>query len=169
MARIDVSLRMHEQSEHAAALLKKQGFRLTNKPDMSIPVLPEDITSIGDEDLMDLFVELTAWNDYISVQVACAQIDERAAQRVLDYAEATALAGAHGGSSADRVAVSKAKVAIDPEVRRIREDLDEKYAYRKLVETLAGNVERDAALVSRELTRRTSGVTPARRAQRWSS
>lgn len=167
----DLTLILHQESEHAAAALKKQGLRLFVRPEDSIPYLPEEITSLDDDELMNLFMGLTAWCDYISVQVSCAQIDERAAQRVLDYAESTAMIAGWGGTSAERVAVAKARMTTDPSVVALREDLDTKHAYRKLVETLALNIERDAALVSRELTRRTAGIssTPTRRSTRWQS
>lgn len=161
---------MGESSRKAAATIAGQGFNTPNKPKYDIPSLPQDITSLGDEELMDLFVSLTGWLDYIAVQVAMAQVDERAAQRSLDIAEASATAANWTGGRDDRVSIAKAKVATDVTVVRSREELDERHAYRKLAEALASNVERDAALVSRELTRRTSGGTPiTRRASRWSS
>lgn len=160
---------MGDSSRRAASVISGQGFNTPPKPRYDIPSLPQDITGLGDEDLMDLFVSLTAWMDFIAVQVAMAQVDERASQRDLDIAEASATAANWTGGRDDRVAIAKAKVATDAVVVRCRNDLDERHAYRKLVEALASNVERDAALVSRELTRRTSGGTPVtRRSSRWS-
>lgn len=165
-----VNLRMHGESEATAMIIKDQGLRVAVKPMEDMPRLPQDITSIDDETLMDLFVSLTTWNDYLSVQVACAQIDERAAQRTMDFAENSSLINGWKGGSQDRVAIAKANVAVDPEVHKLRKDLDEKHAYRKLIEVMSNNVERDASLVSRELTRRTSGAAaPNRRATRWST
>jgi hypothetical protein len=160
MARgVDITLRMSEASEKAAAELKKQGLRIPNQPEDRLPRLPEDITSIHDEELMVLFGSVTSWLDYVSVQVACAEVDERASQRILDQAEASALIGSYKGPAA----------VLDPEVIRIKEELADNMAYRKLIQTLASNLERDAALVSRELTRRTAGIssTPSRRASRY--
>lgn len=164
----EVSLRMSEASETAAATLKGQGFRVATKPLVDkIPSLPRDITSLVDESLMELFVNITSWVDYLSVQVSLAQIDERAAQRALDLAEATAMADGWSGGRDARVALAKAKLATDPKVVALSEDLDDKHAYRKLIETLANNLDRDAAVVSRELTRRTSTPTPTRRAGKF--
>ena len=154
----------------AASRLARQGLSLPPRPEIEIPNLPRDITELSDEQLMDLFVELTTWNDYISTQVAAAQVDERAAQRLLDVTEANATAANWSGGKDDRVAITKAKVATDSSVAASRDALAERHAYRKLVEALGFNVERDAALVSRELTRRTSGSTPTvRRSSRWST
>lgn len=170
MARgVDITLRMSESSEKAAAELKKQGLRIPNQPEDRLPRLPEDITSIHDEDLMVLFGSVTSWLDYVSVQVACAEIDERASQRVLDQAEASALIGSYKGPASDRITMAKAAAVLDPEVVRIKTELADNMAYRKLIQTLASNLERDAALVSRELTRRTAGIssTPSKRASRY--
>lgn len=147
--------------------LTNSGLALPSKPKYDIPKLPRDITDLPDEDLMDLFVTLTAWSDFLSSQFAVAAIDEREAQRLLDTAEAKAMIGGWKGGSGDRVAIAKANIAVDPSVTAYREDLDTKHAYRKLVETLTQNVERDSALVSRELTRRTAGDNFKTRGRRF--
>ena len=123
---------------------------------------------LDDDALMALFSELTAWSDYVSAQSAIAQIDERSAQRQLDLAEAMATGKHWSGASGERVAVMKKKVAEDPEVVQALDLLDERHAYRKLIEVLVANTERNAALVSRELTRRTASAhTNTRRRDRF--
>ncbi len=160
---------MAEHSEKAAAELAKQGLRIPNQPEDRLPRLPADITSIHDEELMVLFGAVTSWLDYVSVQVACAEIDERASQSLLDQAEASAVLSSYKGPQADRITMAKANAALDPEVIRLKGELAENMGYRKLIQTLAQNLERDAALVSRELTRRTAGIssTPTKRASRY--
>jgi hypothetical protein len=160
-------LRTAEESAHALAELRKQGLGTPDKPDSEIPQVPEGLTEIGDEQLMEHFAEMTAWSGYLAVQVACAQIDERTVDRVLELAEAQALISNWGGGSGDRVTVAKAQRSLDPYVQHQRERQAETHAYRKLVEVLAANVDRDAALISRELTRRTSTAPVNRRAERW--
>ena len=147
-----------------------QGVNLPLNPGGDIPPLPKDVTSLSEESLMELFVSLTGWSDYASTQAVFAQIDERDAQRNLDMAEASATSTNWTGGRDDRVAIAKAKVASDPGVVAAREVLDARHAYRKLVEVVASNLERDASVVSREITRRTSGASGlARRASRWST
>ena len=119
---VDLTLRMAESSEKAAALLKKQELRMPIRPEDRLPILPEDITSLHDENLMDLFVKFTSWVDYVSVQVACAQIDERASQRTVDLAEANALIAGWTGGREDRIAIARAKQAADPEVIRLYDE-----------------------------------------------
>jgi hypothetical protein len=143
-------------SDIAVAALAKKGFRLARKPDFEIPELPTDITDLGDDSLMELFVVLTSWTDHISSQLAIASINEREAERSVSTAESQAMLNNWKGGSGDRVAIAKAQIAADPLVQELVRTLDERYAFRKLVDTLYQSVERDAALVSRELTRRTS-------------
>lgn len=166
---VDLTLRMSEASEQAHAKLLKQQLRLPEQPDYEIPGLPEDITELDDQMLMALFTLLTSWADYVTGQLACAQIDERSIQKSLDISEATALLGGWKGGSDARVAIAKAAVATDPEVLRLRDGLDEAHAYRKLIEVLSNNLERDAALVSREITRRSAAEPRRARANRWSN
>jgi hypothetical protein len=136
--------------------LNSLGVTLSAKPDFPIPLLPREITELDDEGLMDLFVQFTQWNDHLSGARAVAVINEREAQRFLDTVEAQAMLLNWAGTKGDRVAVAKASIAADPKVLELKEDLDTKYAFRKILETRAENVERDSQVVSRELTRRTS-------------
>jgi hypothetical protein len=155
-------------STHALDALSKKGFSIPNKPNFALPELPRDITELQDEDLMELFVFLTSWTDYVAPQVAVAAIDEREAERDVSIIEANAMVANWKGGSGDRVAIAKANILLDTNVIKAKQELDEKHAYRKLVETLLQNLERDAALVSRELTRRTSDSGVKQRSRRYS-
>lgn len=161
-----MSLRAGKASTRALLVLSEQGLSPNAKPDYAIPALPRDLTEVGDEGLMVLYSELTAYADFIGVQVSCAQVDERSLEKELSSLENIKMLKSDGKSE-NRVTFARAQVAIDPEVVAIKEQLDEAHAYRKLIESLAANLERDANLVSRELTRRTSSV--ARRSSRWSA
>lgn len=136
--------------------LSELGITLSAKPDFEIPQLPRDITELDDEGLMDLFVQFTQWNDHLSGARAIAVINEREAERSVEAKEAAAMVNNWQGGKGDRVAVVKAMIVTDPQVESLKHDLDIKYAFRKLLETRAENVERDSQVVSRELTRRTS-------------
>lgn len=136
--------------------LSELGITLSAKPDFEIPQLPRDITELDDEGLMDLFVQFTQWNDHLSGARAIAVINEREAERLVEAKEAAAMVSNWQGGKGDRVAVVKAMIVTDPQVEALKHDLDIKYAFRKLLETRAENVERDSQVVSRELTRRTS-------------
>jgi len=153
-------------SKQVVEALTELGFALTPKPEESIPPLPRDITDLDDDGLMDLFVQLTQWNDHLAGALAISIINEREAQRAVDKYEAEGMLKGWTGGKNDRVALAKATIAATDEMQELIHDLDIKYAFRKLLETKTLNVERDSSVVSRELTRRTSGGDGLRSRQR---
>lgn len=161
-----MSLRTGKASTRALESLKTQGLSPADKPGFDLPSLPRDLTQISDEDLMVLYSEFTAYADFIGVQVSCAQVDERSLEKELTSMENVKMLSSEGKSE-NRVTFARAQVAVDPEIVSIKQQVDEAHAYRKLIESLASNLERDSNLVSRELTRRTASV--ARRSSRWSA
>lgn len=141
-----------------SALDKFSGWGLTfSKPSDEQVVLPPDITVVSSEELGGLFTRLTAWTDYITSQLVMAQLDERSAQKTLDYNENIMLVRRMGAQvKGERVTTVKAQIAVDDKIVDLGNVYEEKYAYRKLVEMLKENHERDLQLVSREITRRSS-------------
>jgi hypothetical protein len=139
-----------------SSLRKFEGWGLTFKrPEGEPPTLPTDITDVTSEQLGELFTKLTAWTDYINSQLATAQLDERAALKKKEFTENTMLIKRMGSQvKGERITAIKAEVSINPEILELDNDYEEKYAYRKLVEMLMNNHERDLQLVSREITRR---------------
>jgi hypothetical protein len=128
-----------------------------NKPNLEQVELPTDITILSSEQLAEKFTVLTAWADYIASQLAVAIIEERDALRRHDLAENRLLVQRMGNAArGERITLVKAQVSIDDKVVELANTYEEKYAYRKLVEMLLNNHERDLTLVSREITRRTN-------------
>lgn len=137
--------------------LENQGLRLNTSMKMETPKLPTDLTEIDDETLMELFAKLTAYNNFLATQLACAFIDERNAEKDLEQEESISfLKHYNGKATKDTMSLIKAKVAVEPVVKQLKEVHLGRYNYRKLVEVMVDNVQRDTALVSRELTRRNS-------------
>jgi hypothetical protein len=158
---------MSEGNVRANTRFLNRGLKLPQKPEIDIPSLPLDITEIDDEELMNLFVTFTSWSDYLGGQTAMAVIDEREADRLVAVAEAKSIVSSWTGKSSDRVSIAKAQRMSDPTVVALQEQLDEHYAYRKLVEVLSTNVERDSSVISRELTRRTAGDNYRTRSRKY--
>jgi hypothetical protein len=154
---------MRSVSRAAAQLLAKQGLPLNDRPEDGAPDIPTDITSLADAELMTLFSRLVGWTDYASTQLAVAQVDERAAQRRVDARVNELMSQASSGRTGDRITILKAAIAVDASVVELEDIVEGVHAYRKLVEALAANFERDAALASRELTRRTNSVPQTRK------
>lgn len=127
------------------------------KPEDEQVTLPSDITDVSSEELGLLFTRLTAWTDYISSQLAMAQLEERSAQKSMDYQENLMLVRRMGAQvKGERITKVKAEISVDDKIVSLSNLYEEKYAYRKLVEMLKENHERDLQLVSREITRRSN-------------
>lgn len=140
------------------AVKKFEEWNLTfTRPEGEQVTLPSDITEISSEALGHLFTKLTAWTDYIASQVTIAQLDERAALKKKEQLENTLMFKRMGAQAkGERVTAIKAEIAAMQDVVDLDNDYEQKYAYRKLVEMLLNNHERDLALVSREITRRSN-------------
>lgn len=137
-------------------ILVEKGMNVP-KPSYDLIVLPPDITLLSSEQLAEMFTILTGWADYTASQLAQAQIAERAAQRALDLKVNRLMVEKMGSATkGDKVTLIKAQIAIDDDVVRLEDALEAKHAYRKMVEMMLSNQERDITLVSREITRRTA-------------
>lgn len=164
MSRLDLNA---GHSEEYIDKLSKQGLVINKSVTLDLPQLPADISSVSDGELMALFSQITAFTNFLNTQLSCAEIDERRAEKNLGAVEDHAMIREHSGKAAkDTVTFLKTKIAADPEVMKAREDYESKYAYRKLIDSMADNASRDAMLVSRELTRRTAGSNANTRGQR---
>lgn len=150
----------------AVSKLNELGLSI-RRPTMDVGDLPSDITMLSSEQLGEKFTVLTAWADYAATQLAVAQVEERSAQKKLDYLQNKLLVQKMGAAAkGDRITLVKAQIAVDQDVLDLELDYEEKYAYRKLVEMMLSNYERDIALVSRELTRRSNDLRSTRK--EWS-
>lgn len=147
--------RVSPVGQRAKSLLQNQGFGFPPAPEETVE-LPPDVSEVDGKELMLLLATFTAWADYAGAQVGLSVIAEREMERMLDIAEATAWKSMAKSS----VTESKAMLALDESVIHAKECLDEAHAYRRLVTDLAARYERDAAVLSRELTRRTSESSP---------
>lgn len=145
-----------ELSSYIVEQLDQQGIAIPKEASIDRPELPEDITQIGDEDLMVLYTQFIAYSDFLNTQLSCAIIDEKELERQIGVAEATTMVTQSSTSKATVTAI-KAGMELEPEVRDLKIQHLQKYAYRKMLETIANNTERHSAVCSRELTRRTSG------------
>lgn len=165
---MSIKLKVPAHAVNALEELKSQGLSITQEADLDTPRLPDDITELEDEELMRLFTKLIAYIDFLSTQVALAQIDERESERHLNLVEAEVTASLPVAKG-DKVSVIKAQAAADPSVVEAAESYSSAYSYRKIIESMLDNYERDAMLVSRELTRRTAGDTYKSRSRKFTT
>lgn len=163
------ALRTGPASRTAATQLDQQGIRVltgtwSRQPQDEPPDLPRDLPGLPDDELMDLFSQVNQWRKYLRLQLAMAEADESSAAAQERNAEAIALAK----SGARTVAEMKAIARDDASYAAAAALHAETYSYRKLVSALFENVDSDAFLLSRELTRRTAEAPRDRRAsRRW--
>lgn len=146
-----------EESSLTLDALKSQGFLIERETFIDTPKIPSDITDLGEEDLMALFTHLTSYLTFVNTQLACAEIDELNAKKKLDYEQGILTLSLTSGDNAEKITTARLKVATDPNIKELEAEYTKRTSYTKLVSMMYDNVNKDLALVSRELTRRTSG------------
>jgi hypothetical protein len=127
------------------------GVLLPSEPPEPIPAVPIDLAELADPHLMRLFSLYVAWNDYLDVLRVEAEVEEGNAEADLKLLEATSMAG---WGPKDKVTFARAERDTDPEIVIARQRVTTAWSRRKVLMVLCGNMERDASLLSRELSRR---------------
>jgi len=147
------------------AVKKMADQNISMWPDQSDqPKMPKDISVLDSDELSALFTELTAWSNFVAGQLAAAQVDEHVLNKKKDSLEARLFLDKDTTKvKGERVTLIKAQLAADSRVEDLENQLTHAYAYRKMVEVVANNFERDVALVSREITRRTNDIRMSRK------
>jgi hypothetical protein len=149
-------LNLGPDSMQAVSILNDQGIALWPEQDIRIQ-MPKDISSLHTDQLSELFSNLTAWVNYTAGQLAAAQVDERSLEKRRDLLEAKLFVHKDmHKTKGDSVTLIKAQILNDPKIVELEEQLLQVYAYRKMLEVVYNNFERDIALVSREITRRSA-------------
>jgi hypothetical protein len=116
---------------------------------------------------MNLLTKFTAYQSHLSGQLAEAEIDEHAAESMLEVEKARHLAKGWTGESTSRVAVQKANATMDPKIRQLSDELDVIKARRKLLGIMVDTQSRGASVVSREISRRIGREGHERRVDRF--
>lgn len=150
-----MTLNLRDTSAWAIRKVNLQGLVIPETPAFEQPQLPADITSVHASELMQLFSEFISWLDYIEVQLAAAQIDEKHEENILEEMQA----GLQIDNSGEKtVTLVKAKVFKDEDFQDQREKVLKAYSYRRVIETIFNRLDRGRFLVSREVTRRSYGT-----------
>ena len=96
--------------------ISMKGLGFAKKPNYEIPSLPRDITELDDPALMDLFVQLSQWNDYASGLYAVACVNEREAESALETAQAIGRISGWTGAKGETATKVKAAAAASPDI-----------------------------------------------------
>jgi hypothetical protein len=147
----------NDTSKYVLDTLDQQGLGIERETFIPRPSLPADITELDDEDLMRLYTHFSSYSDFVNTQLSCAIVDEKELERQVDYKESMSMLKLQSENPKTTVTALKAMVDSNDTIRALKQDHLNKYAYRKMLETMANNCERSSSVCSRELTRRTSG------------
>lgn len=164
---MDVTAKLSERRLAVRTELRKKGLRLPGRPRYPLPKLPVNLTDIAYEDVMVLLVKFTRYQDHLAGLLLLNEIEEADASTMVEVSKARHLVHAWTGASGDRVTVAKAEAVIDPIVREYEEAMITAKAKRKGYSVLVESLARDAAVVSREITRRGGGLPAERRSSRF--
>lgn len=110
-------------------------------------------------------MKFTRWADYSGGQLAVADVDEAFAVEYIDKLKAMGLVQTYGEKGG--VTRARAEKRLDPVYEEAMQEKLNAYARRKLIAARHEAFERDAAQVSRELTRRTEREPSVRRTARY--
>lgn len=157
-------IRTQERARERAQL---KGMTIPEKPKGTSPQIDEDddYGEWNDHEVIAEMQTFTRWADYLNVQLALAEATEATAVRIARRIRDLKMLSIEAGRG--EVMRAKADAALSAEVVEAEEEEAQAKAYRKLMQSLYENLERDAALFSRELTRRVGRAGPERRADRW--
>ena len=116
---------------------------------------------------MALYSQMVAWVIYSKAEVVQAEVIEEYKLSALKQTEAFTLISQWDiTKKGDTVTMAKARRDVDTEVVICGTNHREARAYRKMVDTVFDRCERNANVLSRELSRRIS-LTPVERRLQW--
>ena len=139
---------------YAERVAASYGFTRPDTPSVHAPEVPLDLGELTADEMMNLFAEFSAWAGYAAVKVAEAEAFEEDAEGDLKVAEARFIINETEGGE-EKVTVARSRRDSDPQIVKLRKELRRRRAVRKMLTTYFSNYERSAAVLSRELTRRT--------------
>jgi hypothetical protein len=134
--------------------LVQQGYGPSTSFNDSVPRLPQDLTEVSDQDLMSLFQSFVEYNNFMLLQLSCARVDEETSLKSLEKAQAKILVEAPKGET---VAKTKAKMVLDTGLELMDSDYQVRHNYHEILKSMQAGVSESTKVVSREITRRTSG------------
>lgn len=139
-------------------------FSLPNRPEGTVPELPNFLDEMPENILMDTYTLFMSWVSYAKAELVMAEIAEERAANDLKVTESLTLIGQWDEKSkGDTVTLAKARRDVSPDVVQAQSKYSEQRAYRKLVESVFERCERGAQVLSRELSRRISLAPQERR------
>ena len=147
-----IELQIAEASSRAISKLKGQGLTVNETFDYDSPNLPKDITSMSDEDVMDLYAKYVAYLEFINLQLWCAEVDKSEAEKDMNLNKARKKLELK--SSGKAVAMIDAEVEVDTDYRVALDKYQELSHYHGLINIISDKLSKDISFINREITRR---------------
>lgn len=161
-----IELRVAEASRKTIKTLQEQGMDVKQSYGYDAPSLPEDITDLMEEQVMDLYGKYVAYLEFISLQLWCAEVDRAEADKNLSFIRSQKkLSLKKSGAS---VSIIDAEIDVDPDYKEKLDALQELSNYRGLIHIISERLSKDISLINREITRRVNLNKVTMRSQ-WTS
>jgi hypothetical protein len=143
---------MSDASKRAIDKLKGQGLTLNEGYTYDPPSLPEDVTSVDDDELMDMYAKYVAYLEFINLQMWCANTDKEEAEKDMTVMKARKKLSMKASGVA--VALIDSEIEVDLEYRACADAFQELSNYHGLMNIMSGKLSKDISFINREITRR---------------
>lgn len=147
-----IELKVAEASSKTIHDLQQQGMAVNQTFGYDAPSLPADITSMMEEEVMDLYTKYVAYLEFINLQLWCAEVDKAEADRQLVLVKARKKLALKDAGKA--VAMIDAEIEVDSEYRDKSDALQNLSNYHGLIHIISERLSKDISLINREITRR---------------
>ena len=117
---------------HAREKLKKMGVEEPVEPSFKIPDIPEDISTLSDKEVGDLYAKLLEWDNYFTLQTAWADAEAKEAKNKLQLIIVKLSGGkkkkTHDYDNDERVLSARAEVQQAEQISGILEATHKTYS-----------------------------------------
>jgi hypothetical protein len=147
-----IELQMADASKRAMDKLKGQGLSINEDYTYDPPSLPMDVTSVDDDELMDMYAKYVAYLEFINLQLWCANTDKSEAEKDMVLVKARKKLAMKAAGTA--VALLDAEIEVDEEYRVKANKFQELDNYHSLIQIMSSKLSKDISFINREITRR---------------
>ena len=149
-----VELRLGKASQETIEAATEQGLRVVYSYDYESPSLPQNITDMVEEDLMDLYAKYVSYLEFINVQAWCAKVDAADMAKEVGLEKARKKITMKEAKKA--VAVIDSEIEMDPTYKQLVIERDRLDNYHGLVQLISEKTLKDISFINREISRRIS-------------
>lgn len=149
-----MELRLGKASQETIESAVEQGLKVLYSYDYESPSLPQDITDMVEEDLMDLYARYVSYLEFINLQAWCAKVDASDMAKEVSLEKARKKITMKEAKKA--VAIIDSEIELDPTYRQLLIEQDRLENYHGLVQLISEKTLKDISFINREISRRIS-------------